>query len=69
MEDLAQWIADSIYTKVMALIRGRMEQLPRFWGKLLKGVLFILILIAAYILVGFAGAAVIAVYQMFTGQG
>ena len=69
MEDLAQWITNSIYGKLMAPIRGRIAQLPRFWGKLLKGVLFILILIAASILVGFAGAAVIAVYQMFTGQG
>ena len=69
MEDLAQWIADSIYAKIMAPLRERMEQLPKFWRKLLKGVLYILILIAASILVGFAGAAVIAVYQMFTGQG
>ena len=68
MEDLAQWIADSIYGKVMAPIRGRIEQLPKFWGKLLKGVLFVLILITVSVLVGFAGAAVIAVYQVFTGQ-
>ena len=68
MEDLAQWIADYIYGKVMAPIRRRIEQLPKFWGKLLKGMLFILILITVSVLVGFAGAAVIAVYQVFTGQ-
>ena len=69
MEDLAQWIANSIYDKVMAPIRGRIVQLPKFWGKLLKGVLFLLILITVSLLVGIAGAAVIAVYRMFTGQG
>ena len=69
MEDLAQWITNSIYDKLMAPIRGRIEQLPEFWSKMLKGVLFILILSIASLLVGFAGAAVIAVYQMFTGQG
>ena len=69
MEDLAQWITNSIYGKLMAPIRGRIAQLPKFWGKMLKGVLFLLILITVSLLVGFAGATVIAVYQMFTGQG
>ena len=68
MEDLAQWITDCIYGKVMAPLRRRIERLPKFWGKLLKGMLFILILITVSVLVGFAGAAVIAVYQVFTGQ-
>ena len=69
MEDLAQWIADSIYAKLMAPLRERIEHFPKFFGKLLKVVLFILSLITASVLVGFTGAAVIAVYQMFTGQG
>ena len=68
MEDLAEWIAVSIYDKVMAPLRRRIEGLPRFWAKLLKGVLFVLILAAAVMLVGFACAVVVAVYQMFTGQ-